>query len=275
MSKINKKKIAGLVGYTILLNPITYKKIILLADVHDGVKYCSQDHTFIDTVLNKYLDDENFKVLLEEVSRKGLELVELWPDAKHTQRLKQWFLKNETKIIPIDIRPYLVPFSHQKYNLKMISDEEKNMKMEKYLKTLSSLLNLTNKPSYKGLFFIKDILEGLKNKKSCQGIVKMYKLLQKKYNNLISQINLKNTFEETILKNDSWFINLEELKLNIMDWYTVILLLGNNNYICHLGLAHYLNVIKVLQVNFNFEILIQQGLNKFTDNFPICSCIEI
>lgn len=267
--------ISGLVGYTILLNLDNNKFIVLLGDVHDGVEYCKNDSFYIDSVLNKLLNKDDIKVFLEEVPRDGLELVELWPNAEHTQRLKKWFLNNQNNIIPIDIRPYLIPFSHQKYNMNMLDENEKNITMNDYLITLKSLFSLNSKPLSNSIKFFKNILNALEDKTTQKGIVNMYRILKKKFIKLISDINLLETFEITIKKNSNWFNNLEELKLNIMDWYTVLLLLGSHHSIVHLGLAHYLNVIYVLENNFKLKKIFQTGSTNLRDINNINACVKI
>lgn len=268
--------ISGLVGYTILMNPETNKLIILLGDVHDGVSYCNNTQKiWIDSILDKLLNKKEMKILLEEVPREGLELVELWPDAIHTGRLKKWFLSNQDKIVPIDIRPYLIPFSHQKYHLNMIDNYEKNIIMKQYLQTLNSLFKLNNIPLKNSIIFFKKIINALQDKTTQKGVFKMYTLLKKKYQTLIDKINLEDTFEKTITDNPIWFRNLEELKLNIMDWYTSILLLGKCHCVIHFGLAHYLNVKKILENNFKFKFIYQTGLNSL-DNFDkLEACIKL
>lgn len=118
----NKKVyyIDGTVDTMVLKNPLTNKIVILLGDVHSGVDYCDSDVDSVTTVdlLDSFLENKKqdlvFTVLLEEVDRRGVKLNELWPDAEHTQELKEWYLDKAKKIVAIDIRPYLVPFSHQK-----------------------------------------------------------------------------------------------------------------------------------------------------------------
>jgi len=268
--------ISGLVGYSILMNPENNKLIILLGDVHDGVSYCGNNQKiWIDSILDKLLDKQEIKVLLEEVPRDGLELVELWPDAEHTQRLKNWFISNQDKIIPIDIRPYLIPFSHQKFHLKMLENEEKNILMKEYLKTLNSLFKLSELPLKDSIKFFKNIISALEDKSTQKGILEMYKILRKKYQKLLDEINLGDTFETTNIKNQEWFRKLEELKLNIMDWYTALLLMGNHHSIVHFGLAHYLNVRRVLEHNFKFKLIYQTGLNSLNNINPIKACVKL
>lgn len=267
---MNSFNISGIIGYAILKNPENNKLTFLLADVHDGVEYCKENHIFIDTLLNKLLLKNNIKILLEEVPRDNLQLVELWPDAEHTQRLKKWYLNNQKDIIPIDIRPFLIPFSHQKYNLGLLSIEEKNLKMNNYLITLKSLFFLNDKPLDNSIIFFKNILYFLNNKSSQKGICGMYKMLKEKFVSLINKINLDDTFYELINKDLKWFEDLEDLKLNIMDWYTSLMLLDNNYNICHFGAAHFLNVKEILTNNFNFKIINENMNDDITS-----SCVKV
>ena len=268
--------ISGLVSYSILLNPENNKLVILLGAVHDGVEYCgSKQKIWIDSVLDKLLDKDDIKIFLEEVPREGLELIELWPNAEHTQRLKNWFISNQAKIVPIDIRPYLVPFSYQKYNMKLLEKEEKILPMKEYLRTFDSLFNLNNIPLKESINFFKNIVYALQHKSTQKGILEMYKILKKKYLKLLEKIILTDTFEKTITNNLQWFRELEELKLNIMDWYTSLVLMGNHHSIVHFGLAHYLNVRKVLENNFKFKLIYQTGLNSINNVDPIKACIKI
>lgn len=278
MVSIDDLGISGIVGYSILLNPKNNKIIILLADVHDGVQYCNKDeknNLYIDQILDKLLKKDNLLIELEEVPREGIKLVELWPNAIHTQRLKKWFLKNENKILPIDIRPFLVPFSYQKYDLNLLEDSENNIKIKDYLHTLDSLFFLNEIPLKQNIIFFKNIIDALEFKTNQPGILKMYKILKKKYVILKNKINLEKTFLEIIKNNKKWFQYLDELKLNIMDWYTTLILLRDSHHICHLGLAHYLNVRAVLENNFEFNRIYENGLDSLNNKDIIKSCIKL
>ena len=271
-----KLNISGLVSYTLLLNPNNNKLILLLGDIHDGVQYCEKDQMWIDTIFDKIIKKTNIKVLLEEVPRDGLELIDLWPNAEHTKRLKEWFLKNQDNIIPIDIRPYLIPFSHQKYELNLLDNNEKNIIMKDYLRTITNLFELNNNLLDKTIIFFKNIFNALQNKSTHKDILKLFKKLEQKYKNLLNEINQEESFEKTIKSNYNWFSKLEEFKLNIMDWYTILLLLGNNHNIVHFGLAHYLNVFQKLKNNFNFKVIHESGLNNLNEiKDPINACINI
>lgn len=264
--------ISGIVSFTLLKNTKCNKLILLLGDIHDGVEYCQKEHIFIDELLDNFVKNKQFSVLLEEVPRENLQLVELWPNAEHTQRLKEWYLRNQKVVIPIDIRPFLVPFSYQKKSLGLLSKEEENLKMSEYLVTIDSLFELNGRPLNKSVIFFKNIIEYL-NKKSERGILSMYKILREKYRKLKEGINMDDTFIETFEKNKTFFKELDDMKINIMDWYTTLLLLSNNNSVVHFGLAHYLNVREILLNNFGF-IIIQEHFNKLNKKLDSCLIIK-
>lgn len=270
-------KISGAVCYSILKNPKNNKYIILLGDIHDGVEYCEEESICVDEYLDKLLD-KNIDVILEEVPRDGVTLVELWPNAKHTQKLKDWFLSKTKDIIAIDIRPYLVPFSYHKREVSELDEKEKNIIMTEYLRTLDCLFELNKKCLDKSIIFFKNIINLLGKKSEQSGICKMYKELRLIYLDLKSEIDDIETitFEEQCVKDSSFFIKLEKLKIDLMDWYTVLLLLNNRNSITHFGLAHYINVKKVLIDIFNFEVIIDSGINELSDKLKkLDACIDI
>ena len=277
--KPDKIGLSGVVSYTVLINPENNKFTVLLGDIHDGVTYCDANkynNIFIHELLDEISKNKYFLTFLEEVPRDNkIKLVELWPNAKHTQELKKLFLNNQERIIPIDPRPYLVPFSYQKYDMNILEDEERNMLMKDYLKTFDILFMLNDTPLDNSIIFFKNILDSLSHKSPQKGILKMYKLLKEKYMVLKKDININDTFEKTIKENKYFFIMLEELKMNVMDWYTVLLLMNNNNNIIHFGLAHYLNVRNVLEKRFNFKVIHKKGLETLNNEFPINSCLTI
>ena len=85
------------------------------------------------------MNDKNYQILLEEVNRNQVKLLELWPNSDHIQNLKNLYLNNRTKIIPVDIRPFLYGFHWD------IIDEDKykdygNILLRDYLSNLNFFL---------------------------------------------------------------------------------------------------------------------------------------
>lgn len=107
--------VSGSVGYTLFEK--NNKKILVFADVHDGVDYCKEASESMSEYLNKQLGDS--QILLEETipaqilgdDANKLQLTDLWPNSKHTQELKKFANENSDSIKAIDIRPILIPFS--------------------------------------------------------------------------------------------------------------------------------------------------------------------
>ena len=130
------KYISGATGYTILKKD--EKVIILFGDIHDSVNYCKQGNESID--IDKYLDkkSDNYQVLLEESTNDPeLNLSDLWSQSYHTNNLKNLKINNPN-VIPIDIRPYLIPFSWQ---LVESNNKYKKLIFKKYIFKFDEFLN--------------------------------------------------------------------------------------------------------------------------------------
>lgn len=303
-----EKGISGIVEYTILTKDYGDKEhiIMLLGDIHDHVNYCTKNQhlmyidEFLESLIGKYNYDLKYNIFLEEVPRiNNIHLEALWPDSIHTNKLTEFYLKHKEDVIALDIRPFLVPFSHYKYfkdkekleklkdedelkktELKKEIDEYTDIKMSEYLETLDVLFCLkieSNREKFKNSkneFFI-NILKALEGKVKIEGVCKLYTELKKEYNDLKNEIKneecnsetvkdctlgtskncISKTFKELINEESKslWFKRLNELKIKIMDWYTVIQLLKEGFNICHFGLYHYNNCKKILIEDFGFK----------------------
>lgn len=112
--------LSGSVGYTLFEKD--NKKVLVFADVHDGVDYCSEDSHSIAEYLKKNFNKK--QIILEETIPENflgkdadkLKLQDLWPNSKHTQELKKLAFKNKDTIQAVDIRPILIPFSWELAN---------------------------------------------------------------------------------------------------------------------------------------------------------------
>lgn len=139
--------ISGSVGFTLLFHEKSNKYVLVLADIHDGVEYCSTYLNELD--INKLINNlktshltsksgfsrlekvykltglkmsigiadllnelsQSYNILLEEtIKKESSKLTDLWPGSHHTQKLKQLSIENNN-IRPVDIRPLLIPFS--------------------------------------------------------------------------------------------------------------------------------------------------------------------
>jgi len=266
---------SGIMGYVTLENPHTKNHIILFSDIHDGVKYCKDsDSKFIDEIFDKVKKD--YLILLEEVPRLGVDLVELWPGAEHTQRLKNFYLENSNIVEGIDIRPYLITFSFQKYYIDKLSKGEENIKMKDYLEMevlFNQDIDKIKKIIYPKVYY--KIYNLLKKLPSHSGVIKYYNELKNTYIKMKAEINIEETFLTTLKKNRDWFEKLDELKSNIMDWYTILLMSANNNknIIVHFGLAHFVNTLEQLK-KINFKVIDEKGLTSYT-GIKNCACIKL
>ncbi len=272
--------ISGSVGFTLLKHNILNKYVLLFADVHDGVSYCSRgsrgsiDSIFIDKwLMTKSLKDDNNDILLEEVLRNYLsKLKELWPSSIHTQNLKRLSINNK-KIKLVDIRPLLIPFSWELCDTDM---ELGQFTLKKYLENLDNLFNF--KPSN---LMINNILpEVLKIKEPYKRyVVKHFYEIKELYLEFINTYNyLMNRQLFNILKTYSSALEkINNLLSLLMEWYIIVLIHNSSkNTIIHIGLAHSNSVLDLLLNIYNFKIVYQQGINKMEDTYkPLHACVNV
>jgi hypothetical protein len=247
--------LSGTTGYTIFEKG--NKQILLLADIHDGVNYCTQNqsHTNISTFLNKH--SSSYQIVLEEATNDpSLALDDLWPNAFHTRNLKLLKEKND-KIIPTDIRPYLIPFSWQilESNIKY-----KKLPIKIYLTSINEFFQ---ERGYVYEQFILPYYEFLdsKNKKIILTLFKYIKnefLFLKKYNNYSGKLL------ENIIQKDIEYLNyIDYINSLIMEYYILLLILSDKRMtIIHTGLAHSSRLKKFLTNDFHFKIIEDRGMTK-------------
>ncbi len=256
--------LSGSVGYTLLAN--TKKKVLILADIHDGVSYCQRDSVMIDSFLSSKTD-ENIDVLLEEVLREQFTLGDLWPSSTHTSKLKQ-LNQNNKKIIPIDIRPLLIPFS---WELLYNNPQNKigTMTLNNYLIGLDHIFNLRGSklmkqyiaPQVKQLREISDektigIL--LKHFEEMKQIYFEYREKNKEY--------LDKTIIEIFTLDKKKLEEINDMTSMLMEWYILLLILNSRrSSIMHLGLAHSNRVLDFLTETYEFKILKSNGVNKISE----------
>jgi len=272
------KNIYGTIGYTVLEDLKIKKKIIILADMHDTLPNCINQTNISDWFKSKF---NSSKILLEEVPRENVELIELWSKSKHTQQLKNLFLKNNKFIHAIDIRPFLIPFSWEVINLNDkyidISKETNNydMILSDYLKQVNNFFCLresyllTKLPNYR-----KDNLKHTKLGKHFLKIkINYYNLL------LINKKSLKLQIKEIYRLNIELLENINNLLNEIMEWYicACIDLYKHKTVIIHTGLAHSEKVINWLIEHYNFKFINKVGINKLDEtNFKtISGCVSL
>jgi hypothetical protein len=254
--------LSGSVGYTLLKHKSLNKYIFLLADIHDGVSYCSNDSVMIDRWLS--LKDNN-DILLEEAVRESFELTDLWPGAEHTQRLKK-LNKSNKKIKPVDIRPLLIPFSWEllgdKYNE---NKEQNNTTLENYLSYIDTIFNYKKSKLMMGYF-----IPSLK-KLNTDSDPKMKELLLQHFEEMktlyIEYINdnksiLKKSMRELFNSNPNLLEEINNITSMIMEWYILLLILNSKeNCIIHLGLAHSNRILDFLTQVYSFEVIKKSGIN--------------
>ncbi len=295
--------LSGSVGFTLLFHEKTGKYVLVLADIHDGVEYCSTYLNELDiTKLIKNLTSHNltnqsgfsrlekvyelsgikmsigiadlleelshkYNVLLEEtLKQEKTKLTDLWPGSDHTQKLKHLNISNDN-IRPVDIRPMLIPFSWE-----ILAREDMNIKysmitLKKYLAKIIDLFNLKDTKLVSTYIRpeIKKLQDGMKFK---------YSLLSHFYELRKIFMEFLITYESELeLDMGDIFNSYQDIleRINyiiscIMEWYTIVLIHNSSlNTVIHLGLAHTDNIIKLLTTVYQFKIITQSGLNQMLD----------
>jgi len=257
----------GTIGYTIFINPITKKKIIVFADMHDNLPPCP----FKNSIKISRWFEKKFKtaiLLLEEVVRNNnIKLEGLWNSSDHTTELKNLFLSNKNKIEAIDIRPYLIPFSWEIIQ----QSEDKHMIFKNYFKDFLKFLKLEI-----------DLIIIKKNFHNNQKIKEHFKQIKKKF--LKYLLNNKKLLNKTIFEIYQNNLNVLEdfnvLLNDCMEWYICVLI---DNYkhktiMIHAGLYHTEKVNNLLKNFYNFEKIYEIGINYLNDKSLrselICQPIE-
>ena len=261
-------KISGAIGITILKND-SDKFIIIFSDAHSSLPYCKNNYENIDVWLKKRLNNK-YQILLEEVPRLNSEFIELWPTSLHTQKLKNLYLKNKNEIFPVDIRPFLLPFSWELIDSDYILGE---ITLYKYLKNLRLIFNKNSK-------FYKNIIVNLiklKIKKK-SGIGKHFAEI-KEYFNLFLKANDKimNKDLNYIFANNYNILELINLITNcIMEWFIILKIFSTEKIsVVHTGLAHSREIVRILNYKYDFKKIYEYGIVDNLDNENIISCIFI
>jgi hypothetical protein len=248
--------LSGATGYTILSK--NNKNILLLADIHDGVNYCvnQQQSDRIDNFLQR--NNTSHQILLEEsINDPSLNLTDLWPDAEHTRRLK--ILKeNDRKIIPTDIRPYLIPFSWQ---LAESNDKYKNLQITKYLYFFSIFFSEKSSIYYKYIVPYYEYID-YHNKMILLGIFKQIKkLFNRKY-----EMYKGKTLREILELDKSYMHSIDNINSLIMEYYILLLIFSDKrDSIIHTGLAHSTRIKSILVEEFKFNIVEDIDMTQIKD----------
>jgi hypothetical protein len=265
----------GAVGYSILFNKNNNKYIIIFSDNHSQLNKCNN---YMDISIWLKQKFSSSHILLEEVNHDDFKFKELWESSDHTQKLKKLYLNNKNKIKPIDIRPYLIPFSLEIFdNYK----DDSKITLYNFLNIIDSFYKLNH------TFFIKN--------SNIYNLIQDYIFYHKfskfyKHSNNVSFINhflyIKNNYKLFLKKNNKLlklslidiynnhqyiFEEINSLLNDIMEWYICSCIIKcNKTHILHSGMFHTTNVIKLLKNYYNFKIIIDKNYN-ISDN----GCITI
>ncbi len=280
------KNIYGTIGYTVLEFPKTNKKLLVLADMHDTLPGCDNKTNISDWFKSKF---DSSQILLEEVPRENLHLKELWSQSIHTQQLKELFLNNNKTIHPVDIRPFLIPFSWEILGLNLgtslsmdhtgtiinLNTSEYDMTLSEYLRKINNFFCLkdsyllTKLPNYR--------IENLAHTKLGKHFIK----IKRKFLLILlkNKSILKQKLGEIYKNNIQILENINDLLNEIMEWYicACIDLYKHKPVIIHTGLAHSEQVVEWLINYYGFKLINSVGINKLSDTqtMSMNGCVKL
>lgn len=263
LSDKNSINIYGSIGYTILENPINKVNILIFADMHDTLPKCDNMINMADWMKSKF---NTSNILLEEVSRDNFELEELWKNAEHTQDLKKLYLNNTKIINPIDIRPFLIPFSWEVLN----EIDDKNITLKEYLKIIDNFFSLNCDYLKKFSYYHYDVIC---NNESGNHFMK----LKKKYKKFLIKAKPHIDKQMSDLVENFTFVNLNKINTildDIMEWCICATIhIKTKNIIMHAGLAHTEKVIDWLINHYKYNKIKEFGINKMSHSSQMKGCI--
>lgn len=263
------KNLYGTIGYTILKNNKTNKKIIVFADKHDKLPQCDNQTNISEWFKQKMYSS---KILLEEVPRNSVNLEELWSDSVHTQDLKNIFLENSQTINGLDIRPLLIPFS---WEIMVDNGNSHNITIKQYLEKINEFFCVKNK-------YLVDNLQNY-NVEQLKG-TKLgihFLLIKKNYKKILENNKQFLNFSVHTIKTINLYL-LEEINAlldQIMEWNICANIESNTDksIIVHAGLAHSEKVVELLLAHYNYDKIIENGINKlnFALNNNVSGCMPM
>jgi hypothetical protein len=273
----------GSIGYSLLKNQENSllknhgnklpDKILVLADMHSQLSYCSNYQKISDWLFSKI---SNSNILLEEVPRDNVELKGLFDKSDHTRDLKNLFLKNPDIIHALDIRPFLIPFSWEIIQF----NSEIDIKLVDYLKLIDNFYSF-NHIKFKELLddiYTQEYVNN-NNLKLHYDVIKNSFITEykEKYRPYLDK-HLSYLFKENIIVLEKLNKHLD----NIMEYFIISkiyqLKKDKKNIIIHAGLAHSEKVIFWLEILYNYKIELSYGLNKIDDihiNIISDGCLQL
>ena len=257
----------GAIGYVIMY--LGDKQVIVFSDMHNKLPFC-KEYIHITEWIQYKLKTHRF--LLEEIERGDKELVELWPNSVHTQKLKNFYLNNTSNVIAIDVRPFLVIFSWELLYKGPVESHDR-INLQSYLSYIQLFYSFRHSFFSKKIYIYNIIsIAGTPAAQHLKFIYNSYRIFKKKYKHMMHKTISYIFYNYIQILKD--FNNLID---DIMEWYTcVVIYLYNSNDIIHTGLAHSETIIYLLQKFYNFVITKKYGIFNIKDSNSLSSgCVSI
>lgn len=261
----NNCYIYGTLGYTLLKNNEN-KSVLIFSDMHDKLEQCKHNIS-IDNLLKNKMKSSN--ILLEEVPREGVKLIDLWESSPHTKSLKELFLNNSKIINGIDIRPYYIPYSWE-----LVQDEIRNDTLLTYMEKVINFFTLGEHSLASKI----DNYNSIIMNDTC--LRKHFKIILKKYIDIVDKYyNIFNHNVNDIAKNNASIVNdINNILDNIIEWNIVFNIHKSTDktIIVHAGMLHTERVIEWLINYYGYKIISEKGINKIINSFgKIYGCVEL
>lgn len=261
----NKYFVYGTLGYS-LLNNNENKTVLIFSDMHDNLEQCNHNIS-IDILLKNKMKSSN--ILLEEVPREGVKLIDLWNSSLHTKSLKELFINNSEIINGIDIRPYYIPYSWE-----LVQNETRHDTLLTYMKEIINFFTLDKHLLTKKNDNYNNIVM------SDKYLRKHFKIILKKYIDFVDKYyDIFNHNVNDIARTNMLIVNdINDILNNIIEWNIVFNIYKsiNKKIIIHAGLYHTERVIDWLVKYYDYKIIFKKGVNKIIDlNDIVHGCVEL
>jgi hypothetical protein len=250
--------IFGSIGYSILENIHINKKIIIFADMHDKLKKCKNNKSIAEWFKEKF---NSSRILLEEVPRsENSTIEELWSESDHTQKLKELYLNNMKKIIAVDIRHTMIPYSMEL--IDKVDENGQNILLLIYLEDIDSFFSMKHK------YMIDNLLNYKINMLKETNLGSHFLKIKKHYLDFLNKnMNILNKPIINITRNSNIIDDINDILNDIMEWYICACIFESTmkTIILHAGLAHTDKVNSWLLNHYKFNIIKDYGINEMND----------
>ncbi len=226
--------------------------------MHDKLKKCKNNKSIAEWFKEKF---NSSRILLEEVPRsENSTIEELWSESDHTQKLKELYLNNMKKIIAVDIRHTMIPYSMEL--IDKVDENGQNILLLIYLEDIDSFFSMKHK------YMIDNLLNYKINMLKETNLGSHFLKIKKHYLDFLNKnMNILNKPIINITRNSNIIDDINDILNDIMEWYICACIFESTmkTIILHAGLAHTDKVNSWLLNHYKFNIIKDYGINEMND----------